>query len=122
MTIGCTSPERIDIGPDEVSSKADGMASHLSLVDKHRMDVSEPSDLAFYKNRLYTVSDRHSNIYKIDDDGDVLATIPVQGTDLEAVAVDNDGHFYIADESKAKVWQLTASGERKYSYDIDVSD
>lgn len=118
----CTTTRSIDIEADEVDGKADGMPSHLHLVDDHRVDVAEPSDLAFWDGALYTVSDRHSKIYEIDDDGDVRNTIDVDGRDLEALAVDEDGHFYIADESRAKIWRVDRHGERKESFDVDLSD
>lgn len=98
------------------------MAAHLHLRDDHRVDIDEPSDLAFADGKLYTVSDAHSKIYEIDDDGDVQDVTDVEGTDLEAVAIDSDGRFYVADESKAKVWRLQDDGDRDEGFDIDVSD
>ena len=116
----CAASVPLEIAPSEEDAKADGMASRLTLLDHHRMDIDEPSDLAFADGKLYTVSDSHSKIYEIDDDGDVQDVIDVQGTDLEAIAIDPDGHFYIADESRAKVWRLTHDGERKESFEVDT--
>lgn len=81
LLVGCTA-EQIDIAPSVDDSKADGLAKHLKLQDDHRLHVDEPSDLAFADGTLYTVSDRHSNIYQIDDDGDVKDEIGVRGSDL----------------------------------------
>jgi len=120
--VGCTSSAPLEIAPSEVNEKADGMANHLKLKDDHRVDMDEPSDLAFRDGKLYSVSDRHSKIYELDDDGDIRDVINVEGTDLEAIAVDEDDHFYIGDESKAKVWRLTSDGERKESFDVDTTD
>jgi uncharacterized protein YjiK len=120
--VGCTSYTPIDIPASEVNEKADGMANHLKLEDDHRVDMDEPSDLAFRDGKLFTVSDRHSKIYEIDNDGDIRDVIDVEGTDLEAIAVDDDDHFYIGDESKARVWRINSDGERKDSYDIDTTD
>ena len=119
---GCTSSAQVVIEADEMSSKADGMASHLTLRDDYRMDVDEPSDLAAVGGKFYTVSDVHSKIYEIDDDGDVQNVIDVEGTDLEALAIDRDGHFYIADESSAKIWRVNRDGERVESFEVDTSD
>jgi VCBS repeat-containing protein len=122
MLAACATSPPVDIEPDEQSSKADGMAAHLHLLDDHRMDLDEPSDLAFADGKLYAVSDAHSKIYEVDDDGDVQDVTDIQGADLEALAIDNDGHFYIADESKAKVWRLQDDGDRDEGFEIDVSD
>ncbi len=120
--VGCTSTAPLEIAPSEVNEKADGMATHLKLEDDRRTDIDEPSDLAFRKGKLYAVSDRHSKIYELDNDGDVQSVIDVEGTDLEALAVDSDDRFYIGDESKAKVWRLNTDGERQESFDIDTTD
>jgi VCBS repeat-containing protein len=118
----CTSPGPVTIEPDLQSSKADGMASHLELIDDHKMDVDEPSDLALDGNALWTISDRHSKLYQVDDDGDVKGEIDIEGSDFEALAIDEDGHFYVADESAAKIWRLGSDGERKESFEIDTTD
>jgi uncharacterized protein YjiK len=119
---GCTTSSALEIAPDEVNEKADGMATHLKLKDDYRVDVDEPSDLAVRNGRLYAVSDRHSKIYELDDDGDVGDVIDVEGTDLEALAVDGDGHFFIGDESKATVWRLDENGDREEAFEIDTTD
>ncbi len=121
LLVGCTA-EQIDIAPSVDDSKADGLAKHLKLQDDHRLHVDEPSDLAFADGTLYTVSDRHSNIYQIDDDGDVKDEIGVRGSDLEALAVDDDGHFFIADESTGKIWRLKNSGDRDREIELDDVD
>ena len=122
LAAGCAADQPEDIYPFEQSGKADGMSSRLRLRDKHTIHVDEPSDLAMLDGKLYTISDRHSKIYQIDDDGDVKDEVNVEGTDLEAVAVDNDGHFYIADESKAKIWRLDGDGERVSSIEVDDAE
>jgi uncharacterized protein YjiK len=121
LLVGCTTT-RLEIAPVEDDSKADGLAKRLTLHDDHRLHVDEPSDLAFANGKLYTVSDRHSNIYEIDDDGDVKDRIGVRGTDLEALAIDDEGRFFIADESTGKIWRLHESGERDKEIEIDDVD
>lgn len=121
LLVGCTA-EQIDIAPSEDDSKADGLAKHLKLQDDHRLEVDEPSDLAFADGKLYTVSDRHSSIYEIDDDGDTKDEIGVRGTDLEALAVDDEGRFFIADESTGKIWRLQPDGERDKEIELDDVD
>ena len=120
--VGCTSSAPLEIAPDEINEKADGMATHLKLKDDHRTDIDEPSDLAVRNGKLYAVSDRHSKIYELDNDGDIEDVIEVEGTDLEAIALDDDGRFYIGDESKATIWRLDSDGERKESFEIETTD
>jgi len=122
VVTACTQQGPLDIAADELDAKADGLPSHLKLREDHRVDVDEPSDLAFSDGKLYAVSDRHSKIYRIDDDGDVENELDVEGSDPEALAIDEDGHFYLADESKAKVWPINSDGERKESIEVDTSD
>lgn len=120
--VGCASTPPIEIGASEVNEKADGMPDKIKLVDDNKTDIDEPSDLAFRKGKLWAVSDSHSKIYEIDDDGDVRDIIDVEGTDLEALAVDDDDHFYIGDESKATIWRVDSDGHRKDSFEIDTTD
>lgn len=112
----------IEIAPVEDDDKADSLSKHLRLEDDHRLHVDEPSDLAFADGALYTVSDRHSKIYRIDTDGDVREKIAVRGTDLEALALDDQGRFYIADESTGTIWRLHDSGDRDVEIELDEVD
>jgi uncharacterized protein YjiK len=68
------------------------------------------------------VSDSYSKIYELDLDGDIQDVTNVEGVDLEAISIDEDEHFYIADESKAKVWRVDHDGNREESFDIDTTD
>jgi len=122
LVTACTATPPLEIAPDELDAKADGLATKLKLVDDHGTDIAEPSDLAFADGKLYAVSDRNSKIYEIDNDGDVKDEIDVEAIDLEALAIDDEGHFYIADEQDQKVWRVNSDGERKESFDIDVDD
>lgn len=119
LVAGCTAHEAIDIYPDELDAKADGLPSRLKLVDDHRVDMDEPSDLAFHDGKLYAVSDRHSKIYLLDNDGDVRDVIDVEGVDLEAIAIDADGRMWIADEHDDKVRRVNGDGVRQESIEVD---
>ena len=82
LVAACAGSTPLVIEPSEQDTKADGMASRLELLDDHRIDLDEPSNSAFAGGRLYAVSDRHSKIYELDDDGDVQDVLDVEGTDL----------------------------------------
>ncbi len=121
LVTGCAASS-IEIAPDELDAKADGLANKLKLRDDHRVDIDEPSDLAFWDGKLFAVSDRHSKIYELDNDGDIQDVIDVEARDLEALGIDDDGHFYIADEGDGKVWRVSHDGDRKESFEVDTDD
>lgn len=118
LLVGCTA-QPVSVEPFVNDGKADGLPQRLHLIDDHRLHAPEPSDLAFADGKLYTVSDRVSNIYQIDEDGDVEDELNVQGRDLEAIAVDELGQFYVADESRAKIWRLFADGSRDIEIELE---
>ena len=79
----CATAEQVDIDPVVDNSKADGHHIRLHLIDHHKMDVEEPSDLAFHDGTLYAVSDQHSNVYTIDpDNGYPIETLDIKGNDV----------------------------------------
>ncbi len=110
---GCANAVDVEIEAFIDNSKADGHSIKLHLDDDHSVDVDEPSDLAILDGHLYTVSDKHSSVYRISHDGDVKEEINVQGEDVEAIAFDADGNLFIADESSGKIWRLDDDGDRK---------
>jgi uncharacterized protein YjiK len=118
--VGCATSNPHEITPLFESSKADGAGFRLALVDQHRVDVAEPSDLVIADGRLYTVSDRHPNIYRISRKGNVKDVIEVGGTDLEALAVHPvTKQFAIGDERDDKIWFVDAQGNRDSYFEID---
>lgn len=122
LAIGCARGAPVDIEPFAQSGKADGLPDRLRKLDDHKLHVDEPSDLAFADGRLYTVSDAHSKIYEIDDDGDVKDELDIDGRDLEAVVVDRHGEFLIADESRAKIWHIDGDGSRHDPIEIPSAE
>jgi uncharacterized protein YjiK len=122
LVTGCASSPPAEILPDFSDSKADGLASRLKLRDDHGMDIREPSDLAFWDGKLYAVSDRNSKIYEIDErNGNTKRAINVEGRDIEGLAIDGDGRFYIADEADGMIWRVSRSGERRESFEVDTN-
>lgn len=109
----CAGGAAVDIDAYVDNSKADGHPIKLHVIDHHKMDVDEPSDLAFYDGKLFAVSDQHSNVYEIDpEDGDPVGKIDIKGNDVEGLAFSPDGEIYVADESTAKIWHVDADGNR----------
>lgn len=122
LAIGCAPASPVEIVPFAQSGKADGLPDRLHVIDDHRLHVDEPSDLVFSAGRLYTVSDAHGKIYEIDDDGDVRDELEIEGRDLEALAVDENGAFLVADESRARIWRIAADGTRHDPIDVPAAD
>jgi len=94
------------------NSKADGHSIKLHLDDDHKLDIDEPSDLAIRDGKLYTVSDQHSRVYRISNDGDIKDELDIQGDDIEAIAFDANGNLVVADESTGTIWRVDDDGER----------
>lgn len=123
IATACATGDADSIEPFVDSNKADGRAPKLHKVDRHKLHVDEPSDLAIVDGQLYTVSDQHSKIYGISRGGDVEDEIDIDGHDLEALAFDAArGEFLVADETKAKIWHIDASGARRDPFELDADD
>lgn len=114
LVAGCAAAGDIEIEAFIDNSKGDGHSIKLHLDDDFGVDVAEPSDLAIKDGDLYTVSDRHSKVYRISTkDGDVKDELDVEGTDIEAIAFDDEGTLFYADESSGKIWRTDGDGDRK---------
>ncbi|HEX5061531.1 MAG TPA: SdiA-regulated domain-containing protein [Kofleriaceae bacterium] len=119
----CASAESMPIDPFLDSSKGDGHPARLEELDHSKLDMDEPSDLVQVDGKLYSVSDRHSKIYRVKPNGDADVHMNVDGTDLEAIGFDPDrGEFLIADETKSKIWTIDAAGDRHDAIELDNAD
>jgi uncharacterized protein YjiK len=113
VVTACATASVDEISPFVDNTKADGHAIKLKKLDRHHLDVEEPSDLALVDGALFTVSDAHSKIYELSPDGDTLANLDIEGHDLEALGFDHDrGQFLVADESRARIWHVDLDGTR----------
>ena len=118
LAVGCTESAPTEIVPFVQSGKADGLPAHLHRLDDHKLHVDEPSDLLFTGGKLYTVSDAHSKIYEIDNDGDVKDEIDLVGEDFEALAIDKTGEFLVAEEGYARIWHVDRDGTRHDAIEV----
>ncbi|MCF8262744.1 MAG: SdiA-regulated domain-containing protein [Melioribacteraceae bacterium] len=64
----------------------------LTLISKTKLDVPEPSGLAFspFTGTLFTVSDETSKIYELDSNGQTIGIFETNGNDLEGIAMVSD--------------------------------
>ena len=64
-------------------------AKSLKLIASYKLNIPEPSGLAFdlNNNSLWTVSDENSKIYSISIKGEIFDSISVDGNDLEGITI-----------------------------------
>lgn len=123
IMVACTNAPPVPIEPFLDLDKADGHPAHLEYEDRARLDVDEPSDLVNVGGKLYAVSDRHSNIYEVEANGDAKKALEIDASDLEALGYDPArGEFLVADESRAKIWSIDADGKRHDAIEVDGAD
>ncbi|MBA3454559.1 MAG: SdiA-regulated domain-containing protein [Deltaproteobacteria bacterium] len=119
-SVGCATEAGGEIEASFGGDKADGSSSRLKTVDRHRLDIDEPSDLTIVDGNLYVVSDRHSRIYEISRRGRTKNTRNIEGSDLEALSFDNEHNtFIVADESSGKIWRIDDDGSRKAPIELE---
>lgn len=79
------------------------------------------------KNFLYTVSDKTSEIYKLNFQGDLLATIKLnEPLDLEGICSDKDSSLlWVVEEQNREILKINLDGDilfrKKIFYDTDNS-
>jgi uncharacterized protein YjiK len=120
---GCAARDGGEIEPYIGADKADGSTHRLKQIDRHRIDIEEPSDLVQVGEDLFAVSDQHSKIYELSARGRIKDTTNIEGRDLEAIAFDVEhDEFVVADESSAKIWRIDHDGHRHDAIEIDDAD
>lgn len=120
-SVGCATGVGGEIDAYVGGDKADGSSSRLKIVDRHRLDIKEPSDLTLVDGELYAISDVHSRIYKISPKGRIKSTNDIEGSDMEALSFDHQhGTFIVGDESTGKIWRIDDDGSR--GSPIDLAD
>ena len=84
----------------------------LTYIGARTISVPEPSglDLTFNERGFWTVSDETSKVYKLDNDGNVVNTVNIDGFDIEAVTVVNNTTLAIVLERTREVVLLDTSG------------
>ncbi len=95
----------------------------LQLISVHSLSVVEPSGLAYsgQTQSFYMVSDANATIYRIDTTGNVLATIPIEASDLEGVTVSpNEDTLYVVEETPSLVSTFLANGTKISSFAVNV--
>lgn len=104
------------------SKSSEGGSANLVLLETHKLNLPEPSDLCFGPGNqiLYTVSDNTARIYKITIQGKLLETLPYVGNDLEGVCYVNDKYLFVAEERYRKIVKLDLQGNFVSEVSISV--
>jgi uncharacterized protein YjiK len=84
----------------------------LTYVGAYAISVPEPSGLDLTKDGrgFWTVSDETSTIYRLDNEGNVVQTIKVDGFDFEAITLIDDTTLVILQERTREMVFLDTSG------------
>ncbi len=87
-------------------------------------NIPEPSGLAFNRknNTLMVVSDAKSDIFEIDFSGSIKNKIATTSTDLEGVAITQNGDtLYVVEERNQRVVSYAQNGQRLNSISVRVA-
>lgn len=84
----------------------------LTYIGAYAISVPEPSglDLTYEESGFWTVSDETSTIYKLDNEGNVVSTIKVDGFDFEGITVIDETTIAIVLERAREIVILDTSG------------
>ena len=103
-------------------SKSGKSEKLLNYVGGKTISVPEPSglDLTFDHKGFWTVSDETSTIYKLDNEGNVVKTIKIDGFDLEGITTVNDSTIAVVLERTREVLLLDTSGNEIKRKDLGL--
>ena len=93
----------------------------LKPISTFKIEIKEPSGITYFKNHLYIVSDYNGLVYKTNLRGEITKNIPTDFTDLEGVAVDEDGDLFVVNERKRTFVKIKQNGETDKKYKIKGS-
>jgi uncharacterized protein YjiK len=84
----------------------------ITNIGVQSISVPEPSglDVTFDRTGFWTVSDESSSIYRLDNEGNVVQTIPVNGSDLEGITVIDEQRIAVILERDREVLILDKEG------------
>jgi len=94
----------------------------LTYVGAYAISVPEPSGLEMTKDNkgFWTVSDETSTIYRLNNEGNVVQTIKVNGDDLEAITLIDDTILVILQERSREMVFLNTLGTELKRIKLDL--
>ena len=84
----------------------------ITNIGTQSISVPEPSglDITYDRSGFWTVSDENSNIYRLDNEGNVVQTITVDGFDLEGITVIDEQKLAVVLERSRELVILDTEG------------
>jgi uncharacterized protein YjiK len=94
----------------------------LTYIGAYAISVPEPSGLIMTQDHkgFWTVSDETSKIYRLDNEGNVVQTIIVDGFDFEAITLIDDTTLVILQERTREMVFLDTSGTELKRIKLDL--
>lgn len=94
----------------------------LTYVGAYAISVPEPSGLVMTQDNrgFWTVSDETSTIYRLDNEGNVVQTVKVDGYDFEAITLIDDTTLVILQERTREMVFLDTSGTELKRVKLDL--
>lgn len=94
----------------------------LTYIGAYAISVPEPSGLVMTQDNkgFWTVSDETSTIYRLDNEGNVVQTIIVEGFDFEAITLIDDTTLVILQERTREMVFLDTSGTELKRIKLDL--
>ena len=107
----------VDVHKDPVEYES------LLLLESFDLNIEGPSGLSksYLPDHFYTVCDNTGNIYLINNKGEILQTISIDGNDLEGIEfVEEKLALYLLEEQFRLVIKLTPGGNILDTFELDI--
>jgi uncharacterized protein YjiK len=97
-------------------------AKSLKLIASYKLNIPEPSGLAFdlNNNSLWTVSDENSKIYSISIKGEIFDSISADGNDLEGITIVDENTLAVVLERSRELVLLKKNGSEMNRRSFDL--
>ena len=94
----------------------------IKLIDKHKLNVPEPSGLSLSIDGkyLWTVSDDNNTVYKLSLTGDIIKKFVIDVIDLEGITVIDTNRIAVIAELKRKIILIDTLGNEIFKVRLDL--
>ncbi len=95
----------------------------LELLQTHDLDITGPSALSnsYLPGHFYTFCDTEGEIYLINNTGQILLTLPIDGDDLEGVEfVEETQKLYVLEEKFRFALKVSPDGTILDTFELDI--
>jgi len=105
-----------------INNDRDLKKTGIKLIEKHELDVPEPSGLSLSLDGkyLWTVSDENSSVYKLSLMGNIIKKFSIDEIDLEGIAVIDTNKIVVIAELKRKIILIDTLGNEIFKVRLDL--